>query len=67
MEHYVGVDVSLETVNVCVVDDDRAVCIERKVEAESEAIITPLNSFWQPIARVDLEAGPSASRLFSEV
>ena len=67
MEHYVGIDASLETVNVCVVDDEGAVCLERKIEAEPEAIITLLKGFGHPIVRLGLEAGPTASWLFSEL
>lgn len=67
MAHYVGIDASLETVNVCVVDDDGTVCLERKIEAEPEAIIRLLKDFGKPIARLGLEAGPTASWLYSEL
>lgn len=67
MAHYVGIDASLETVNVCVVDDDGTICLERKIEAEPEAIIELLREFGQPIARVGLEAGPTASWLYTEL
>lgn len=67
MAHYVGIDASLETVNVCVVDDDGTVCLERKIEAEPEAIIKLLKDFGKPIARLGLEAGPTASWLYSEL
>ncbi|MDD7971954.1 hypothetical protein [Roseinatronobacter alkalisoli] len=45
MAHYVEIDVSLETVNICIVDDEGTVCLERKTEAEPEAIIDLLKNF----------------------
>ncbi|GFE48630.1 hypothetical protein So717_03830 [Roseobacter cerasinus] len=39
MAHYVGIDASFETANVCVVDDDGNLCLERKIEAEPDAIV----------------------------
>ena len=67
MSYYVGIDASLETVNVCVVDDEGTVCLEHKIEAEPEAIVELLKDFRQSIARLGLEAGPTASWLYSEL
>jgi len=67
MAHFVGIDASLETVNVCVVDDDGTICLERKIETEPEAIIELLRELGQPISRGGLEAGPSASWLYTEL
>lgn len=67
MTHYAGIDASLETVNVCVVDNRGTVCLESKIEAEPDAIIGLLRGFGQPIARLGLEAGPTASWLYSEL
>ena len=67
MSYYAGIDASLETVNVCIVDSEGAVLLERKVEAEPEAIIDLLRSFGHPIERVGLEAGPTSSWLYSEL
>jgi transposase len=67
MNYYVGIDASLETVNVCVVDDERTVSLERKIEAEPEAIVELLKEFRQSIARLGLEAGPTASWLYTEL
>lgn len=41
--------------------------LERKVEAEPEAIVSLLRSFGQPFERVGLEAGPTASWLYTEL
>lgn len=42
MDHFVGLDVSLETVNVCIVDAAGDVLLEKKIEAEPAAIVQPL-------------------------
>lgn len=67
MKYYAGIDASLETVNVCIVDCEGSVLLERKVEAEPESIIGLLKSFDQPLERVGLEAGPTSSWLYSEL
>ncbi|SFA86636.1 Transposase [Poseidonocella pacifica] len=67
MAYYVGIDASLETVNICIVDEDGDVAFERKIEAEPSAIVAWLKRFGRPVARVGLEAGPTASWLFAEL
>ena len=67
MEYFAGLDVSLETVNVCVVDEDGNILLERKVDAEPDTIVTVLKSFGQPFKRIGLEAGPTSSWLYSEL
>ena len=39
MEHYAGIDVSLETASVCVVDTNRRIVREIKVVSEPAALI----------------------------
>ena len=39
MEHYVGIDVSLERSSVCVVDGTGKIVVEAKVVSEPEALI----------------------------
>jgi transposase len=67
MSYYAGIDASLETVNVCIVDEEGNVLLERKIEAEPAAIVGLLREFGQPFARVGLEAGPTASWLYTEL
>lgn len=67
MAYYAGIDASLETVNVCIVDGEGALLLERKVEAEPEAIVGLLRGFGQPFERIGLEAGPTASWLYAEL
>ena len=58
MEHYAGLDVSLELTSVCLVDASGQVVREAKVESKPDALIHFLRSQDLSIARVALEAGP---------
>ena len=58
MEHYVGIDVSLEFSSVCVVDAAGRVVREAKVRSEPEALVAFLAGLGVVVARVGLEAGP---------
>lgn len=67
MEYFAGLDASLETVNVCIVDRDGNVLLEEKIAAEPDEIVTLLKRFDRPFKRIGLEAGPTSSWLFSEL
>ena len=58
MDHYAGIDVSLEQSSVCVVDAAGGIVREAKVASEPEALIGFLGGLPRPVARVGLEAGP---------
>lgn len=58
MEHYAGLDVSLEQTSVCIVDVRGGIVCEAKVASEPEALIGFLAERELPIERVGLEAGP---------
>ena len=58
---------SLETVNVCIVNYAGDVLLEKKIEAEPTAIIGLLDSFGQPFKRIGLEAGLTSSWLYQRV
>ena len=58
MEHYAGIDVSLERSSVCVVDATGRIVREAKVASEPEALVRLFGQLGLPLARVGLEAGP---------
>jgi transposase len=58
VEHYAGLDVSLELTSVCIVDERGAIIREAKVASEPEVLIGFLRAQELEIARVGLEAGP---------
>ena len=58
MEHYAGIDVSLERSSVCVVDAGGRIVREAKVPSEPEALVAFFRRLGLPLTRVGLEAGP---------
>jgi transposase len=58
VEHYAGLDVSLELTSVCVVDAQGQVVREAKVASEPEALIDFLRGQQLAIGKLGLEAGP---------
>lgn len=58
MDHYVGIDVSLEQSSVCLVDATGRIVREAKVASEPEALAAFLTGLAMPLVRVGLEAGP---------
>jgi transposase len=57
VEHYAGLDVSLELTSVCVVDARGEIVREAKVASEPEALIRYLRAQDVEIGRIGLEAG----------
>jgi transposase len=65
MEHYAGIDVSLEQSSLCVVDATGRVVREAKVASEPEALIGWFRGLGLGVARVGLEAGPLSQWLYA--
>ena len=65
MDHYAGIDVSLEQSSVCVVDGSGKIVREGKVASEPEALIAWFASLGFDLARIGLEAGPLSQWLFA--
>ena len=65
MEHYAGIDVSLESASVCVVDASGRIVREAKVASEPEALITWFGKSGVEISRIGLEAGPLSQWLYA--
>lgn len=58
MKHYVGMDVSLEETQVCVVDERGMVVSEVKVASDPAALARHLTPWRGSLVRAGLEAGP---------
>ena len=65
MEHYAGIDVSLESASVCVVDATGRIVREAKVASEPEALIGWFRGLGLELARIGLEAGPLSQWLYA--
>ena len=65
MNHYAGIDVSLECSSVCVVDANGKILREARVPSEPEALVAWFRSLGFGIERIGLEAGPLSQWLFA--
>lgn len=57
MTYFTGIDVSLRSVSICVVDDRGEVCREAKVDAHVDVIVDWLHAFSPELKSVGFEAG----------
>jgi len=57
MEHFAGIDVSLEQSSVCVVDGTGSIVCETKVTSEPEALVRFFRGLEIGVTRIGLEAG----------
>jgi transposase len=65
MEHYAGIDVSLESASVCVVDASGRIVCEAKVASEPDVLIRWLDNLDVEVSRIGLEAGPLSQWLYA--
>jgi transposase len=65
MDHYAGIDVSLEYSSVCVVDAAGKIVREAKVLSEPAALIAWFGSLGLSLVRIGLEAGPLSQWLYA--
>ena len=65
MDHYAGINVSLESSSVCVVNASGKIVRETKVASEPEALIGWFASLGLELARIGLEAGPLSQWLYA--
>ena len=64
MEYYAGIDVSLESASVCVLDATGRIVREAKVASEPEVVIAWFRGLGLAVARIGLEAGPLSQWLY---
>jgi transposase len=65
MEHFAGLDVSVNETSVCIVDDTGRIVRETKVASEPEALLPVLKSNGYRFKRIGLEAGPLSQWFYS--
>jgi transposase len=65
MEHYAGIDVSVESACVCVVDGTGRIAREVKVASEPDVLTAWFGSLGFEVTRIGLEAGPLSQWLFA--
>jgi transposase len=58
MEYYIGIDVSVESSSVCVVDAKGKIVKETKVPSDPDALVSFIRGLGLPVDRIGLEAGP---------
>ena len=63
MEHFAGLDVSVNETSICIVDDSGRIVREAKVASEPDALVEVLNAYH--FKRIGLEAGPLSQWLYS--
>src|ERR1700720_2914036 len=67
MDHYAGIDVSLECSSVCVVDASGKIVREAKGASEPEALMAWFGSLGFGLARIGLEAGTLSQWLYAAI
>lgn len=65
MDHYAGIDVSLESSSVCIVDGRGKLVREGKVASEPAALIDWFVASGLSLTRIGLEAGPLSQWLYA--
>src|SRR5947207_10800908 len=67
MNHYAGIDVSLEYAHVCVVDATGKIVREGKVASEPQALLAWFGALGLSLTRIGLEAGPLSQWLYASL
>src|ERR1700730_2240428 len=65
MEYYAGIDVSLESASLCVVDATGRIVREAKVASEPDILIRWFRGLGLAVTRIGLEAGPLSQWLYA--
>ena len=65
MSIFAGLDISVKTTAICVLDADGRVLLEAAVDSTPVAIAERLRSVGQPLERIGLEAGPLSQWIYA--
>ncbi|MEO0920525.1 MAG: IS110 family transposase, partial [Pseudomonadota bacterium] len=64
MSYFAGLDVSLRSVSICVIDGDGKITLERTVPFEIEDVVACLRSVDGVVEQVGFEAGVMSQHLY---
>lgn len=64
MSLYAGLDISVKTTAICVVDGNGQILLETVVDSSPNAIADRLRGLEQPLERIGLEAGPLSQWIY---
>ena len=67
MTSYVGLDVSLKSTSICVVDADGAIVVEQTVASDPDRIADFIHTNVSDVQRIGLESGPTSVWLWREL
>jgi transposase len=67
MEHFAGLDVSVNETSICIVDEAGRIVREAKVASEPNALLSVLKNGGYHFKRIGLEAGPLSQWLYSSL
>jgi transposase len=65
VNHYAGIDVSLELSSVCIVDATGELVKEAKVESHPDALVKFFKALGLPLTVIGLEAGPLSQWIYA--
>jgi len=64
MQYFVGLDVALRSLALCIIDGEGKIVLEQALLCEVEDITSCLEQFGHPIVRIGFEAGTMSQTLF---
>ena len=64
MQYFVGLDVALRSLALCIIDGDGEIVLEKALLCEVEDVAACLEQFGHPIVRIGFEAGTMSQTLF---
>ena len=64
MQYFVGLDVALRSLALCIIDGAGQIILERALDCEVESITSCLKQFGHPVVRIGFEAGTMSQTLF---
>jgi transposase len=64
MKYFVGLDVALRSLALCIIDGDGEIVLEQVLDCEVDDVVACLTQFAHPIVRIGFEAGTMSQTLF---